>query len=176
MDNNTAKDLISSKIFFIFAIFTLFANSCVNSADVHKCTSMTIVQQGRPMATIVISPDCSYLVEDAARDMQLYIEKMSGAKLPISRSIDNCSGYLILVGRMPEVANLVADLDEADLGIDGFVIKSLPDKLIITGKSDGYIHKFRYKDYNPQVDGTRAETLLSLSANVNVPFHSRRSR
>ena len=102
--------------------------------------AMTIVRDGRPTATIVTAPDAHDFVKEAANDLQLYIRKMSGAKLPITDSF-SASGNLILVGRSADVERLIGGLDEMDLGPDGVVIRSLPGKLILTGRSDGYLSK-----------------------------------
>ena len=103
--------------------------------------SVSIARDGKPAATIIMSPDASGVVKEAVQDLQMYIEKISGAKLPIAGSA-RTPGNLILVGRMPEVNRLVPDLDTVDLGPDGVVIKTLPGKLILTGKSDGYVHEW----------------------------------
>ena len=119
-------------------------------------TPMTIVQNGKPTATIVVSADAGKPVMDAVADLQLYIEKMSGAKPPISHSGDE-RGNLILVGRMPQVDALVPNLDALDLGPDGVVIKLLDGKLILTGKSDGYIRTARHYIHHPGKVTVRAD-------------------
>lgn len=113
----------------------------VGLAEADGGTFMVIVEDGRPMATIITSPDAPDVVNDAAKDLQLHVEKISGAKLPIGDSPDR-SGNLILLGRMPAVDNLIPDLDQYDLGHDGAVIRLLAKRLILTGKSDGYNHVF----------------------------------
>ena len=109
-----------------------------NAAGRGQDLSMTIVKDGKPAATIVTVSD-SVETKGAVKDLQAYIEKMSGAKLPIASSATT-AGNLILVGRMPAVDKLIPDLDKYDLGPDGFVIRMLPGKLIVTGKTDGFIH------------------------------------
>ena len=119
------------------AVAICSAESIEQAAD----TSMTIASAGKPTATIVVSPKAHEVVQEATRYLQICIEKMSGAKLQIVGSPEGVAGNLILVGRTPEVETLIPDLDDHDLSHDGFVIKSLPGKLILTGKSDGYILK-----------------------------------
>ena len=109
---------------------------------------MTITQHGKATATIVVSADADQVVKDAVADLQIYIEKMSGAKLPIAHSADT-PGNLILVGRTPAVDRLIPELDGYDLGPDGAVIKLLPGKLIITGKSDGHVTTSRHYIHHP---------------------------
>ena len=98
---------------------------------------MTLVQGGRPNATIVVASGASDVVVEAAKELQTYLEKMSGAKLPIAHSAQ-AAGNHILVGRMPEVDKLLPDLDRYDLGHDGVVLKTFPNTLVVTGKSDGF--------------------------------------
>jgi hypothetical protein len=102
--------------------------------------SLTLVDHGRPRATIIISPQAPVVVRDAVKDLQLYLQKMSGALLPIETAVP-AEGNLILVGRMPQVDALIPDLDRYDLAPDGVVIKTFPGKLVITGQSDGYLLK-----------------------------------
>ena len=97
---------------------------------------MTIVSAGTPTATIVVSSAAPNVVAVAANDLQAYVQKMSGAVLPISHSTET-PGNLILVGRMPEVDVLLPDLSAYDVDPDGFVILTLAERLILTGKSDG---------------------------------------
>ena len=112
--------------------------------------SVTLVTDGKPMATIVMSDDADDVVKKAVADLQMYIEKMSGAKLPIVPSSAGVVGDVILVGRTPEVEKLIPELDDYDLGHDGVVIRTLDGKLIITGQSDGWYHK----DFGPVECGT----------------------
>ena len=102
--------------------------------------SVTIVRDGKPTATIVVAADAGEFLAAAVKDLQTYIKKMSGAELPIAHSAEG-TGNVILVGRQPVVNELLGDLDAFDLGPDGIIIKSLPGKLILTGKSGGYIHE-----------------------------------
>ena len=115
--------------------------SSADSATARWRPAITIAEDGRPTATIVVSADADDVVKAAVTDLQLYIEKMSGAKLPIAHSPDG-TGNLILVGRSPAVDRLIPDLDSYDLGADGVVIRSFARRLVITGKADGYKHRW----------------------------------
>ena len=117
------------------------ATSFADSVDRATGVSMTVTRDGEPSATIIMPPDANDVLKEAVQDLQMYIEKISGAKLPIVDSSQSPEGNLILVGRTPAVEKLIPDLDTRDLGHDGFVIKSLSGKLILTGTSDGYIHE-----------------------------------
>ena len=117
------------------------ADCAADSADRATGLSMTVVRDGKASATIIMSPDANDVVQEAVQDLQMYIEKISGAKLPVADSAESATGNLILVGRTPAVEKLIPDLDAHDLGHDGYIIRSLPGKLVLTGKSDGRIHE-----------------------------------
>lgn len=108
------------------------------SATPDRVGRMTIVSNGRATATIVTTSD-SEQTRLAVKDLQHYIEKISGGRLPVSDD-PAVSGNVILVGRMAAVEALVPDLDDRDLGADGFVIKLFADQLVLAGQSDGFIH------------------------------------
>ena len=113
----------------------------VAAAACARAAPMTIVRNGAPNATIVVAAEASDVVKDAVRDLQRYVEKISGATLPIKHSAD-APGNRILVGRMPAVNKLIPDLDAYDLGHDGIVVKSFPSALVLTGRSDGCTTKW----------------------------------
>ena len=133
MKGDAARTCICGKLAVLISVFF---TPVADGAETDQPATMTIAKGGRPMATIVMSPDADEVVKDAVEDLQLYIRKMSGATLPIADSPAG-PGNLILVGRMPAVDALIPGLDEYDLASDGVVIKSFPGKLVITGKSDG---------------------------------------
>ena len=88
----------------------------------------------------MVAADAGEFLAAAVKDLQLYVKKISGAQLPVANSVQG-AGNVILVGRQPAVDKLLGNLDEYNVGIDGIIIKSLSGKLILTGKSGGYIHE-----------------------------------
>ena len=135
-------DVMRTSILTMAAVMTMFTAAAMCSAESVEPAagaSMTIAGAGKPLATIVVSSQANEVVQEAVKDLQMYVEKMSGAKLPIVDSSQSPAGNLILVGRTPTVEKLIPDLDARGLGHDGFIIKSLPGKLILAGKSDGHI-------------------------------------
>ena len=109
------------------AILALIATSALAQP-----AALEIVRDGQPQATIVIAPDASSQVSDAAAMLASYIEQSTGAALPITQEAP-ADGIAIYVGAAP--AGL--DLDPADLDDDGFVI-SFHDAatIVLLGPSD----------------------------------------
>lgn len=142
---------------FLFLLGLMISGLCF--ADI------TIVENGIPKATIVISKDAIGVptepteqkfwypqpapnkIAAAAKDLQEYIEKMSGAKLPIAGDDQNVSGNLILVGRSNYTkqfdkkipSGLTPTRDE-----EGFVIITSGNILLLAGNDEPYYHGTEY--------------------------------
>lgn len=124
-----------------------------------------IVRNGAPQATIVVAKDAvgaepeikaenvwneqpaANKIAAAARDLQTYIEKMSGAKLPIVADDANPTGTLILVGR----SSLTQPFnDKIPSGLtpsrreEGFVILGRGNRLLLAGNDAGPYHGTEY--------------------------------
>ena len=126
---------------------------------------MVIVQDGQPRAIIVVAKDMAgpakQKIQTAAHELQAYIQKMSGVKLPIVDDVQNPAGPLILVGR----SRLSGGLGMAIPGgvtsarrEEGFVIACKGDRLLLAGNNDGPYHGTEYAVYdflrNLGVDGS----------------------
>ncbi|NLF31001.1 MAG: DUF4838 domain-containing protein [Planctomycetes bacterium] len=91
--------------------------------------SITLVAEGRSDYVIVVGPQASPSERFAAEELQTHIEKMSGAKLPI----------VVRGGAVPDRAVALgigaapAGLDVADLGDEGYIIRTEGERLIIVG-------------------------------------------
>ncbi|MAE64980.1 MAG: hypothetical protein CMJ18_11985 [Phycisphaeraceae bacterium] len=149
----------------LFAALAVLIGRC--RAEVGTDTGILIVEHGAPRATIVVSPEAPEVVMEAVMELRVYVRKMSGATLPLSTSADT-EGNLLLVGRMPAVDGLVPDLDRTDLGADGFVIRSFPGRLVITGRSDGY--KTRHGDH-PRVDCGTPNAVYAFLESLGIRWY-----
>ena len=97
------------------------------SADV------TIAENGKSKYHIVIPVGAIPSERYAAEELQLYLEKMSGAKIPIVTDTEKPSSREILLGDNSRLAKLRAKIDFATLGPDGFVLRTDGNRLIIAG-------------------------------------------
>lgn len=109
-----------------------------------------IVRDGRPQAVIVIAEKPSPTAKHAAEELQHFIELMSGAKLPIQTDADPLPGAQVslLVGRSRYTAGVDVPAGESrDRDREGFIIKTLGDRIILAGNEDGNYHGTEYAVY-----------------------------
>ena len=111
---------------------------------------MVLVNDGRPAATIVVSARASEKVKAAARELQTYVEKISGARLPLSTDEQDHNGALILIGpsRLSQAlkVKIPAGLTNARRE-EGFLIHCGGDRLVLAGNDEGPYHGTEYAVY-----------------------------
>jgi hypothetical protein len=111
----------------------------------------TVVRDGKAAATIVIAADAGEKVKIAANDLQTYLAKMSGAKLPLVADDPSPTGALVLVGASKLTASLSVKIP---VGVtparreEGFVIWCRGDRLVLAGNNDGPYHGTEYAVYD----------------------------
>ena len=131
---------------------------------------LKLVENGHSPYVIVLAPDASAADTRGARDIQLYLRQMSGADLPILAENDGLPAHAIVVGRSKHLDELGVKLDPS-LGVEGFVIKTVGDKIIIAGPGrrgtmygcDTFLEKLGVRFLTPKV------TQVPKTPNVVVP-------
>jgi len=98
--------------------------------------TVALVQDGQPAATIVIRDNAGRHIKGAAEALQGYLEKVSGALLPIATDIQPVTGTRILIGASRATEGIAENLSEASLGYDGCVARTLNDDLVFLGPRD----------------------------------------
>ena len=94
----------------------------------------SLVTDGKATGCIVTVENPGKWVSTAVKDLRAYIQEMSGAQLPICTDADECPGFRIIVGPTRLVEVDPAWITEDKVGVDGFVIRSIPDGVIIAGR------------------------------------------
>ena len=143
----------------LLLLLLVVGRSAVTSAD------MVLVENGQARAVIVVPAEAAKVIPEstignpspaeladkvaaAARDLQVYIQKMSGAELPIVGDDQLApEGTLILLGR----SNLTAKYDaEIPSGLtntrdeEGYAILADGDLLVLAGNDEGPYHGTEY--------------------------------
>ncbi len=95
--------------------------------------AVTIADKGKSKYRIVVSANAIPSERYAAEELQRYLEKISGAKLPIVTDATVPIWHEILLGNNSHLAKLRRKVDFAKLGPDGFVLREDGNRLIIAG-------------------------------------------
>lgn len=113
------------------AFFLLVVTCTVLTADAQQ---FTIVSKNKPKSTIVIPERPTVIEVQAAMVLQDYIQRISGAMLPMTSDNVRTQGAEILIGNVnrPELPTVPKD----KLGKDGLYIRSTGRSLVITGGTD----------------------------------------
>jgi hypothetical protein len=139
--------------------------SCAGLAPGRLGAAVTLVEKGAPRATIVVAkaaltaepepkPEklgepqpAANKVAAAARDLQLYLQKISGAKLPIVSDEKDPGGVVILVGKSALTqafnAKIPAGLTPAREE-EGFILLCQGNRLLLAGNDEGPYHGTEY--------------------------------
>ncbi|MGD9495182.1 MAG: DUF4838 domain-containing protein [Armatimonadota bacterium] len=96
--------------------------------------AIPLVEDGQPVATIVLAAEPGEIEVQAAEQLRDYLQRMSGAELPIVQRADLPGGPVVLIGRHPAALAAVGnDLSAERLGYDGIILRSSADRLIVLG-------------------------------------------
>lgn len=120
----------------------MLAVSCVAGSFVAPAVGATfvLVTGGEPAATIVIAEDAQPSVTLAAEELRYYIERISGAILPLATDAETVTGARILVGHSRHSEPLNLDIPAGftrALEEEGFLIKTQGNDLILIGNDTG---------------------------------------
>jgi len=91
---------------------------------------ITLVRQGRSHYTIVVSAQASLSEQRAAKELQRFVEEMSGARLPLITDAEPAQGNLVLVGDSAPLRKLQIQIPP---GAESFVIQTAGKNLVIAG-------------------------------------------
>jgi Domain of unknown function (DUF4838)/Glycosyl hydrolase family 67 N-terminus/Domain of unknown function (DUF5107) len=92
--------------------------------------NLRLVENGKSDYSIVIAPDASQSERHGAEELQKFLEQMSGARLPITTDPQR---RMVLVGNSAALENLNLRIPFADLGPEGFALKTSGHNVVIAG-------------------------------------------
>ncbi|NIA28589.1 MAG: DUF4838 domain-containing protein [Actinobacteria bacterium] len=125
------------------AILTLISAIIALAAAPGVCSnSVTLVKNGRPASIIVIAENPTEAAQQGAKDMQMWLQRISGAKVQIkseSKIEKKNSRALILVGDTKRSRNLGINPDK--LNLEDIIVRTFPQALVVIGddeRPDGY--------------------------------------
>ncbi|HEY5914335.1 MAG TPA: DUF4838 domain-containing protein [Verrucomicrobiae bacterium] len=100
---------------------------------IHLSSAVTLADRGKSAYRIVIPADAIPSERYAAAELQRYLERITGARLPIGKDSEASSSREILLGDNAHLRKLKSPIDYAALGTDGFVLRTEGNRLIIAG-------------------------------------------
>ncbi|MBN1346915.1 MAG: DUF4838 domain-containing protein [Phycisphaerae bacterium] len=115
---------------YLNAIASLVLLSCAGA----DASGMALTKDGKSAYVIAVGPDAIESEKTAASELQGFIEKVTGAKLPIRTESDVAGDApRILVGASAEAKRLCPGVDWTALGQDGIVLKTSGKHLVLAG-------------------------------------------
>lgn len=112
------------KIFLLTAISLAAAGAESSAAE--------LVKDGKPVSTIIIDANPRKSANLAALELQYHIEKMTGAKIPITNAPDTVKGTKVFVGESRGTKEL--GLKNDDFKNQEYLVKIKGDSIILMGK------------------------------------------
>lgn len=114
------------------AKLSTFCGICVFLFSHILVADVTLVEEGKPVADIVVSEAARPSVKTAANELQTHLEKISGAKLPIVHAPSENVANHVYVGENEFTKTLGVTLD--DVKDDGFKIVAEGNNVVLAGK------------------------------------------
>ena len=108
------------------------------AASAQEIAAVTLVADGRTTGCIVLPAGVDEVegrVWTAAKDLAGYIKQMSGAHVPTRWDNERCVGFRLLIGSTTLAPVKLSDVSEKNVGFDGFIIRSVPNGVVIAGRT-----------------------------------------
>ncbi len=140
----------------------------ISVSGIALAASLTIVQDGRPRAAIVVAPEASQQVQEAAKLLSEYVKQSSGAELAVVTP-DQAPAALVRLHVGPSQYVDGLGLKYQELDDDGFVLQGLDGQnFVIVGPTD-YGTEFGVYEFLERYVGVR--WLLPGEHGTDVPAH-----
>ena len=112
--------------------------------------AVTLVECGRPAATIVTTRDAPAAVELAVAELQHHLKEMTGTTLPRRTDTEEVTGAMVLIGESARTRAL--GLRGKDFAFREYLVESRPGVLILMGRDDPARGPLRYDDALSEAD------------------------
>lgn len=139
-------NLYSIKSVSFFLVFIILLSLHADStAEPPKAIEILLVDSKKPVSSIVISCKANRSARFAAAELQYHIKKITGVRLPIVNDSEIVKGTRILVGESKITETL--GLRNCNFKHQEYLIKFLPDMLILMGKDKEDVADMDYGDF-----------------------------
>ena len=107
--------------------------ACAAAAGNARADELVLAENGQSLYRIVLADDASPSTKHGAEELQNFLEQISGAKLPIVSDSEPMGGRVIILGNNAHLKKLSTKIDFDALGPEGYVIRTVDDRLVIAG-------------------------------------------
>jgi hypothetical protein len=114
-------------------MFLVLAAGCAAAGRLAAAEALLLAEGGQSSHSIVTAADAPPPVRHAAQELQMFLQQISGAKLPIVSDRQPPTGREILVGPSARLRQIAPELDLAALGPEGYWLLTVGDRLVIAG-------------------------------------------
>lgn len=111
------------------AVLTVVAMSATGEVDAR----VRLVSDGRSDYRVIVGADASPSERRAAAEFERFVEEMSGARLITAPDGPDVPPKAVLIGDSQALRAVAPDLDLSGLGDEGYVIKTVGERLVIAG-------------------------------------------
>ena len=94
---------------------------------------LVLADSGQSVYQIVLADNASPSTKHGAEELQMFLQEMTGAKLPIVSDRQPPGPKEIILGDNAHLQKLGSPIDFAALGQEGYVIRTVGDSLVIAG-------------------------------------------
>lgn len=97
---------------------------------------LTLVRDGQAAASVVVSAQATAAQRFAAGQLTRYVEQISAATLPVANTAEAQKGSRVFVGTLERLDEFKISTPKPQLRMEGFVIRTIGDDLLLAGRSD----------------------------------------
>jgi hypothetical protein len=94
---------------------------------------LVLVENGQSAYRIVVAADASPSTRHGAEELQMFLEQMTGARLPVVADTEPPGEQEIILGDNRHLRSLQVPVDFEELGHEGYVIRTVGRHLVIAG-------------------------------------------
>lgn len=113
---------------FLLGVILAWAMAGATSA-----AELVLAENGQSAYRIVLAENASPSTRHGAEELQMFLEQMTGARLPIVSDQQPLGSKEIILGENAHLRAVGTAVDFATLGPEGYVIRTVGDHLIIAG-------------------------------------------
>ena len=115
------------------SLVSLVTGCALLGASASAQASAALIARGGSDYRIVLATNATPTERYAAEELSSYLDKISGARLPVLTEAAPTAAHEILIGDSTRVRELNLGLDFKKMGADGFALRTVGEKLVIAG-------------------------------------------